>query len=481
MEIKLQVRRAVESDLPAIHSIETKCFPDPWSLQMLTDEMKLSAISTYLIAEIGEMPVGFLSVRSMLDELHVTSIAVLEDFRRIGIAKIMMTHMIEFAKKQDFVGMTLECRVSNHSAIALYQSLGFVESGIRKGYYADGEDAKIMWLHFSKIVLAIESSCDETSCAVLRGGREVLSNEIYSQIDLHEVYGGVVPEIASRNHLEKIGDVVQHALNKAGIGYSDIDLVAVTKGPGLVGALLVGLSYAKGLAYSLGKPLVGVHHIEGHIAANYIAHQGLKPPFLCLVVSGGHTHLIDVKGYTKFEVIGRTLDDAVGEAYDKVARVMGLGYPGGPVVDRLAKQGTANIAFPRAKRNDDDLDFSFSGLKTAVLNHINSLRQKSEELPVADICASFQEAVMDVLRHKVEKALAQKGYKNFALAGGVAANSRLREVMVFEGVETYYPPLSLCTDNAAMIGSIAYFYHREGYESPLDLNASPTIKIGAHT
>lgn len=330
------------------------------------------------------------------------------------------------------------------------------------------------------ITLAIETSCDETACAVLENGRTVLANEVYTQIEIHQTFGGVVPEIASRNHLEKISEVIDQALSDAGVGFEDVDQIAVTYGPGLVGALLVGLSTAKGLAYTLDVPLIPVNHIEGHIAANYIAHVGLKPPFACLIVSGGHTHLVDVKDYSVFEIIGRTRDDAAGEAFDKIARTLGLGYPGGPLIDKLAKEGNPlAIEFPKAMIDGDHLDFSFSGLKSAVLNYLNSCKMKNIEINVPDVCASFQHAVVQVLKIKSEQALKQTGYKTLVLAGGVAANSALRDVLkTIPGVALYYPPIGLCTDNAAMIGSAGYYSALSGQVGSLMTNAVPNLKIG---
>ena len=285
------------------------------------------------------------------------------------------------------------------------------------------------------ITLAVESSCDETSVAVLKNGREVLSNIINTQVDLHKKFGGVVPEVASRKHIENIDVVLQEALDKANIELNDIDHIAVTYGPGLVGALLVGLSHAKALAFTLNKPLVGVNHIEGHVSANYIEHKDLKPPFITLIVSGGHTHLVEVKDYGEYEILGRTRDDASGEAFDKIARAMGLGYPGGPIVDRLAKEGNKNaIDFPRAYL-DEGYDFSFSGLKSAVLNYLNAKKMKNEEIVVEDVCASFQEAVVEVLSQKAIKAAKEKGYNTITLAGGVACNSALRDKLTELGKE----------------------------------------------
>ena len=326
------------------------------------------------------------------------------------------------------------------------------------------------------LCLAIESSCDETSVAIVKNGREVLSNIISTQIEIHKKYGGVVPEIASRNHVENITFVIEEALEKANVKLEDVDIIGCTYGPGLVGALLVGLSTAKALAYALKKPLVGVHHIEGHIAANYITHKELTPPYLCLVVSGGHSHLIYVEDYTKVEVLGKTRDDAVGEAFDKVSRAIGLGYPGGPIIDQKAKEGKPIYKLPRT--HFENLDFSFSGVKTAVLNLIN----KEKELNINDLCASFEEAVTDVLVENVLRAVEKLNVSKIAIAGGVSANSYLRERMQKIGsmhnLKVYYPELVLCTDNAAMIGAAAYYNYLDGKISGLDLNAVPNLKIG---
>lgn len=332
-------------------------------------------------------------------------------------------------------------------------------------------------------ILAIESSCDETAAAVVQDGRKVLSNIISSQIEIHKLYGGVVPEIASRKHIEKVIQVVDEALKEASLTMDEIDAVAVTYGPGLVGALLVGVSAAKSIAFAHNKPLIGVHHIEGHISANYIENEELEPPFLCLVVSGGHTNLVIVKDYGEYEVLGKTRDDAAGEAFDKVARAIGLGYPGGPKIQKISEEGNKDaIAFPRAKVADNPFDFSFSGLKSSVLNYINSCEMKGEEINKADIAASFQEAVVDVLvSHTIEGAK-QLGFKKIAMAGGVASNIALREEMKEacerRGFMFYHPSPILCTDNAAMIGAAAYYDYKKGLISDLTLNAVPSLKLG---
>ncbi len=332
-------------------------------------------------------------------------------------------------------------------------------------------------------ILAIESSCDETAAAVVKNGRCVLSNVIHSQIDLHTLYGGVVPEIASRQHIEKINQVIEKALEEASVTLDDIDAVAVTYGPGLVGALLVGVSAAKAIAFAKEIPLIGVHHIEGHICANYIENATLEPPFHCLVVSGGHTHLVHVKDYGVYEILGRTRDDAAGEAFDKVARAIGLGYPGGPKIDKISDEGNPEaIAFPRAKIGDSVYDFSFSGLKSSVLNYLNSCEMKGEEIIVADVAASFQKAVIDVLVGHSMEALKESGGTRLAIAGGVASNRHLREAMEEackqRGVEFYHPSPIYCTDNAAMIGVAGYYEYIRGVRHGYDLNAVPGLKLG---
>lgn len=332
-------------------------------------------------------------------------------------------------------------------------------------------------------ILAIETSCDETSAAVVRNGRQVLSNVISTQIDIHKKFGGVVPEVAARKHLENVNIVVHEALQQAEIKLDEIDAIAVTSGPGLVGALLIGLTTAKALAYSINKPLIGVNHIEGHIAANYIQHKELKPPFVCLVASGGHSHIVKVRDYDSFEILGRTRDDAAGEAFDKIARALGLGYPGGPLIDMLSVQGNPRaINFPRAFLEEGSYDFSFSGLKSAALNYLNSMKMKEEEINVADVAASFQAAVVEVLTEKLVRAAIEHNSRYAVLAGGVAANTSLRQELKRlgeqKGIEVLYPAPILCTDNAAMIGSAAYYRFLKGIYSDLTLNARPNLSIG---
>ena len=323
------------------------------------------------------------------------------------------------------------------------------------------------------LTLGIESSCDETSVSVVKNGREVLSNVINTQIDIHTIYGGVVPEIASRNHIDNISAVTKEALKEANVTLDDIDVIAVTYGPGLVGALLVGLSYAKALSFATGKPLIGVNHLEGHIAANYITYPELKPPFLCMMMSGGNTQIVHVKDYTDFEVLGKTTDDAVGEAFDKVARVVGLGYPGGPKIDKLAQEGEANIELPKA--HTEGLNFSFTGIKTAVIN----LHHKDENINKADLCKSFEKTITEMLVQNVNKAIEQTGINTIVLAGGVAANSYIRsEFEKIENAKIYMPDLKLCTDNGAMIASAGYYNYLDGRYSDLTLNAYPNLKLG---
>ena len=333
------------------------------------------------------------------------------------------------------------------------------------------------------LILAIESSCDETAAAVVKNGREVLSNVINTQIAIHTEYGGVVPEIASRKHIENINPVIRKALEDAGVTLDDIDAIGVTYGPGLVGALLVGVAEAKAIAFAKNKPLVGVHHIEGHISANYVENKELEPPFVALVVSGGHTHLVKVNDYGEYEIVGRTRDDAAGEAFDKVARAIGLGYPGGPKIDKIAKEGNPDaIVFPRAHVDAAPYDFSFSGIKSSVLNYINSANMQGKEINRADVAASFQKAVVDVLVSRAVRLAKECGMDKLAIAGGVASNSALRAAVQEEctknNIRFYSPSPILCTDNAAMIGAAAYYEYIKGVRHGYDLNAIPNLKLG---
>lgn len=330
--------------------------------------------------------------------------------------------------------------------------------------------------------IGIETSCDDSCVAILKNERDLIVNLISSQIDIHTLFGGVVPEIASRKHLEAINPLIEKALDEAKLGYDDIDLISVTKGPGLMGSLLVGISAGKALSLATNKPIIGANHMEGHICANYLAHKDLKPPFVTLVVSGGHTYLVKVKSYTDYEVVGKTRDDAAGESYDKVARKMGLGYPGGPKIDKLAKDGDPKaIDFPRVMLEKDSYDFSFSGLKTAVINYMHQAEQKGEDLNKADVAASFQDAVVDVLVEKTMRLIDETGFDKLALSGGVAANSRLRsrleEASKQKEIEFYYPPIELCTDNAAMIAMTGYLHYQAGEESDKFMKVYPNLEI----
>lgn len=333
------------------------------------------------------------------------------------------------------------------------------------------------------IILALETSCDETSAAVVADGRTVLSNVISSQVPVHQKFGGVVPEIASRKHIENVISVVDQSLKEAGVRLAEVDAIGVTYGPGLVGALLVGVAAAKALAFTAGKPLVGVNHLEGHIFANFLAHPDLQPPFVALIVSGGHTSLVHLADYNSLELLGQTRDDAAGEAFDKIARVMGLPYPGGPEIERLAKSGNPEaIHFPRALSGQDNFEFSFSGLKSAVLNYLNSAQQRGETICYEDVAASFQQAVIETLINKSLQAVGHCATDKLVLAGGVAANTELRERLAKKceehGIRLYYPPLTLCTDNAAMIASRAYYKYAAGIFADLSLNAVPSLRLG---
>lgn len=330
------------------------------------------------------------------------------------------------------------------------------------------------------VVLAIETSCDETSVAIVKNGREILANKIYSQIDIHNAFGGVVPEVASRKHLEVINVIVDEALKEANMDLRDVDLLAATYGPGLVGALLVGLQYVKGLSYALDKPFIGVNHIEGHISSCFLEYKDLTPPFMSLIVSGGHTMILNVVDYNMYEKISETRDDAIGEVFDKVARKLNLSYPGGPNIERLARRGNENsINFPKSKFEEDTLDFSYSGIKSSVLNYINQNRLKNIELNIEDICASFQKVAVDMLIENIEKAFLTYGGNKLCVVGGVSSNQYIKSRFVdhFKDIKVYFPSKLLCTDNAAMIGSAAYYSYIKNGKSEYTLNVSPNIKF----
>lgn len=491
------IRQADAKDAEAIFAIEHLCFPDPWSLESIEYELEENPRAFYVVAEHSGDVVGYAGLWWIEDEGHITNVAVKPGFRNRKIGEGIISVLLDFTIREGVRHHTLEVRRSNEPAINLYEKFGFGAEGIRKGYYRHNrEDALIMWRHATEgelaeakkmredrfTILAIESSCDETAASVVRGGRQVLSNVISSQIDIHKLYGGVVPEIASRHHLDNINHVVRQALDEAAMSMDEIDAVAVTYGPGLVGALLIGLATAKAYALATGKPLIGVHHIQGHISASYIEHEDLEPPFMALVVSGGHTSIVEVTGYNTYKVLGSTRDDAVGEAYDKVARVLGLGYPGGPLIDEIAKEGAPEaVAFKRVFLEKDSMDFSFSGIKTGVLNYVNSEKQAGREINAADVAASFQQAVLDVIVAKTIDAAVKMKRDKIVMAGGVSANSKLRDMMAAEcrkhSIRLYRPSPVLCTDNAAMIGCAAYYKYMEGKTDRLTLDAVPNLPL----
>jgi N6-L-threonylcarbamoyladenine synthase len=506
---ELNIVRMAERHLDALAALERICFSEPWTRAGLAAELN-RAEAVFAVAELGGRTAGYAGMHCVLDECYVDNVAVFPQHRRAGIARALMRHLIGRARARRASFLTLEVRVSNAGAIALYRTLGFREAGRRRGFYRrPAEDALILTLFLSggpvsalktktgppeadkpetnqgepvMKILGIESSCDETAAAVVENGRTVLSSVVASQVDEHKLYGGVVPEIASRRHCEAIVGVVQKALDDAGTGLDGIDAVAVTYAPGLIGALLVGVNFAKGLSLSAGKPLVPVHHLRSHIAANYIAFPELEPPFLCLVVSGGHTHIVEVLGYTELRVLGRTRDDAAGEAFDKAARAMGIPYPGGVELDKIAESGNAKAyRLPRPSVDGSPYDFSFSGLKTNVINQIHNARQRGETLHVPDLAASYRQAVVDCLTRNFFAAARDTGAKKLAIAGGVSANALLRRTLESEcakrGLEFYRPQLRYCGDNAAMVGAQGYYEFLAGHTAGPDLNARAEMPI----
>ena len=492
----VSLRPMLAGDLGAVLAVEAEAFPDPWSERQFREELARED-RRWLAAEADGRVVGYGGVMLVGDECHLMDIAVERGFRDAGIARSLVWALAAEAERAGALRMTLEVRAANEEALGLYASCGFDVSGRRPGYYAEtGEDALVLWSRplgpqlraidaaraGTDLVLALETSCDETAASVMRGGAEELSSVVASQIDFHARFGGVVPEIASRKHTEAVVAVVAEALERAGVGFADLDAVAVTQGPGLVGALVVGIAYAKGVAFSTGLPLVGVNHLEGHIYAARLACPELKPPVVALLVSGGHTALVSVAEWGRYEVLGRTLDDAAGEAYDKVAKALGLGYPGGPVISRLAAEGNpAAIAFPRAMLNSGDLDFSLSGLKTAVVQYLEAERSAGRELNVPDVAASFQQAVVDVQVAKTVRAATERCVRAVVLAGGVAANPALREglreALAAEGIELVVPAFGLCTDNASMIAAAAHDHLARGRFLGLSADAAPNLRL----
>lgn len=494
------VRHMRSDDLDAVMAIERTSFEAPWTEGLFREELRLTDQGrVWLVAEREGVVAGFGGVAVFGDEAHVMDIAVAPDRRGEGIARGLLLPLMREAIARGARRLTLEVRPANTPARALYRSAGFVEVGTRPGYYADtGEDAIIMWTPEMSVaavdamgaadtgddlLLAIETSCDETAAAVMRGGNELLSSVVASQVDFHARFGGVVPEIASRKHTEAIVAVVDEALEQANVRFQDLDALAVTYGPGLIGALVVGVAYAKGLAMATGMPLVGVNHLEGHIFANRLADPELEPPLVALVVSGGHTALVHVPRWGEYHTLGQTLDDAAGEAFDKVAKLLGLGYPGGPAISRLAKDGDPTaIAFPRAMMRSGDFDFSLSGLKTAVITYVEKERRAGREIHMPDLAASFQAAVIDVQVAKALRAVEELGVRGFCLAGGVAANAALREAlreaMEERGIRFVVPPFDLCTDNAAMIAAAAHHGLRRGRFLGLDAEAVASLPFG---
>lgn len=484
-------------DLDAVMHVERVSFPAPWSEAQFRDELGRQDRSWVVAEQEDGALIGFGGIMVVGRDAHVMDVAVDPRHRGQGVGRALLWMLAERALAYGATRMTLEVAESNRAGLSLYLSCGFDVVGRRVAYYPEtGEDALVLWSrpirpHLaamraaregSDVVLAIESSCDETAAAVIRGGRELLSSVVASQVDFHARFGGVVPEIASRKHTEVIVGVVDEALWRADLGLEALDAIAVTQGPGLVGALVVGVAYAKGLASVLGLPIVGVNHLEGHLYAARLHDPTIAPPFVALVVSGGHTMLVHVPEWGRHEVLGRTLDDAAGEAFDKVAKLLGLGYPGGPVISRLAAQGDPRaIAFPRAMLKSGDLDVSLSGLKTAVLQYVQRERAAGRELNLADIAASFQAAVIDVQVAKTLAAVAERRVRSVVLAGGVAANAALREALrdalSERGVRLVVPPMSLCTDNAAMIAAVAHDEIARGRFLGLSADASAVLHL----
>ncbi len=502
------LRAMTERDILQVAAIEHAAFRDPWSEASFADDLARSDRG-WLVAEEAGRVIGYGGIWVNADEAHVMNLAVVADERGRGVGRRLTEALLAKAAARGAERVTLEVRPSNAAAIALYESLGLESVGRRPGYYPeDGEDALIMWGELTGparplgdataapvdpaklTILAIESSCDETAAAVIRGNDTLLANVVATQIDFHARFGGVVPEIASRKHTEAIVGVVDEAMESAGqaaalgrpMRFYELDAIAVTYGPGLVGALVVGVAYAKGLAMATGLPLVGVNHLEGHIFANVLADDRVGPPLVALVVSGGHTSLVHMPEWGVYRTMGETLDDAAGEAFDKVAKVLGLGYPGGPILSKLAEEGDPKaIDFPRAMLKSGDYRFSLSGLKTAVINHIRHEREAGREIDVPDLAASFQAAVVDVQVAKAVRAVEETGARSFCLAGGVAANPSLREALraAIEplGVHVSVPPFHLCTDNAAMIAVAAHHRFLRGDRLGLDAEALPGLRL----
>jgi len=507
----IAITRMSYEDIPSVYQIEKRVFSLPWSPEMLATEISNYPRSVYFMARAGEEVLGYAGMFVFADEVHITNLAVSPKHQGKGIGAALVSQLFETAFERRVSHLVLEVRQSNQRARKLYGKFGFEEVGVREGYYEDNkEDAvllctpeiknpyfrhklnKMRQLVFQKgvelnsperLILAIESTCDETAVVVVSNGFRILASLISSQVDLHRTYGGVVPELAARKHLEMINPMIAEVLAKAELELKDISTIAVSIGPGLVGALLVGLAAAKSLAWALNLPLIGVNHLEGHIYANFLEHPEIEGSFVSLVISGGHTLLVYAPEWGEFELLGETLDDAAGEAFDKIAGFLGLGYPGGPLIDALAKKGNPRaVDFPRALMARSDYNFSLSGLKTAVINHVVRLKQEGKEISVPDIAASFQEAIIEVQVNKTIRAAKEKGVDKILLAGGVAANSALRERFLKqaakEGIGIFYPSQVLCTDNAAMVGGAAYFHWLKEDFLPLDAEVQPNLRLG---
>ncbi len=490
----LRMREMSAADIDAILAIEHASFVSPWSRGMFEREVE-GENRIWLVAENpAGVLVGYGGVMIIDDEAHLMNLAVAEESRSGGTGRAILGELERLAATAGAQRITLEVRADNELALAFYSREGMNVIGRRPGYYEEGQDALIMLGELpgrqqvatstgTELVLAIETSCDETAAAVMRGGIELLSSVIASQVDFHARFGGVVPEIASRKHTEAIVAVVSEALTQAQVGFRDLDALAVTRGPGLIGALVVGMAYAKGLSFATGLPLAGVNHLEGHIFANVLADPAIEPPLVALVVSGGHTSLVYIPRWGVYETLGETLDDAAGEAFDKVAKVLGLGYPGGPILSRLAEEGDPSaIAFPRAMMRSGDYRFSLSGLKTAVINHVRHEREAGRIVDLPDVAASFQAAVVDVQVAKTVQAACEYGVRTVCLAGGVAANPSLRqalaEALTTHGITLSVPPAGLCTDNAAMIAAAGTWRLRRGDLLELDAEAVADLRLG---